>query len=521
MFLSFVPDGLCCKYDREEYAEDNCNGNEKGFNSSKEGGSLLSTEPPVVRSSTSFSRSKMMLDVNHFQQSKVQPPRKNVDAFDNKTSLYRLTLARNTVAPSAVEETHYPPMTEVTLLDATTPPEVIKPEAWGSTLNILPATKVNEDMKLFNAAATTSGVNENNDIKRPRKELCSRKIGKRKIGELLLAGWILENSLCPRCDFVHLSQYAGAPKQCINCNYEEANFDWQKEGKYHTFTQESMSTFAKERRKMVAEQRDNTEPAMLPALVEKLLEVKVSSKSVVSSLSGSMEEEDNLLDRHGDVRKASPMLNQLLLEREESEREQEHLEPILIGSSVFSSQLLVVGDEAHIEQPCAVENSPRDLVEASFGIGYSLRKTGLRELYDVPQELYELPLPSKTSKNASHGVSISIATPQQPRVLLKNHHFFKSHPRNDSNNRPIFITFENSSQKSSISSLSGSRIAQNFVISDTLAAIFNQLELTKAKLLANSIQEVDVSSQVETVRLIEKLTSAAIAVKKLEIHCAD
>ena len=269
---------------------------------------------------------------------------------------------------------------------------------------------------------------------------------------------------------------------------------------------------------MVAEQRDNTEPAMLPAPVEELMNVKISSKSVLSSLSGSMEEEDNLLDRHGDFSKASPMLNQLLLEREESEREQEQLEPIVIGSSVFSSRLLVASDEVHIEQAYVVENAPWDLVEASLGVGYSLKKTALRELHDMPQELYELPLPSK---NASHGVSISIATPQQPRVLLKNHHFFKSHPRNDSNNRPIFITFENSSQKTNFSSLSGSRIAQNFVISDTLAAIFNQLELTKAKLLANPIQEVGVSSQVETVRLIEKLTSAAIAVKKLEIHCAD
>jgi hypothetical protein len=148
MFLPFVQYGLCCKYDREEYAEDNCNGNEKVLKSSKEGGGLLSTEPPVVRSSTSFSPSKMMLNVDLFQQSKVQPPRKNVDAFDNKTSLYRLTLARNTVASGAVEETQDPPMTEVTLLDATTPPDAIKSEAQDSTLNILPATKVNEDIKL-------------------------------------------------------------------------------------------------------------------------------------------------------------------------------------------------------------------------------------------------------------------------------------------------------------------------------------------------------------------------------------
>lgn len=53
------------------------------------------------------------------------------------------------------------------------------------------------------------------------------------------------------------------------------------------------------------------------------------------------------------------------------------------------------------------------------------------------------------------------------------------------------------------------------VASDTLGAIMSRIEEAKAQLEENS-QSKDVESQVELAKLIEKLASAAVAVRKLE-----
>eukprot|EP00591_Stephanopyxis_turris_P010453 CAMPEP_0195529390 /NCGR_PEP_ID=MMETSP0794_2-20130614/31907_1 /TAXON_ID=515487 /ORGANISM="Stephanopyxis turris, Strain CCMP 815" /LENGTH=177 /DNA_ID=CAMNT_0040660687 /DNA_START=14 /DNA_END=547 /DNA_ORIENTATION=+ len=123
--------------------------------------------------------------------------------------------------------------------------------------------------------------------------------------------------------------------------------------------------------------------------------------------------------------------------------------------------------------------------------------------------------PSPQSKSRQRTLSPSLSQRRLDKSTPDNQSQCSSHKKSSSHPQNLDLSY-NSNNDDDVSCLSeGFNSHSQSVMSEALKTILNQMELAKAQLMDPANQN-DITTQIEMAGLIEKLSSAAIAVKKLE-----